>query len=254
MHERIVPTEGQTRKKILRERLAKGIASGIIAFGSIGSVALTTEHSPKVDSSTILFESSLIACSKDIFSKEKQMINNLTSHAKEYSDKFAYKHQPTPENVIRDNITLLVSELKKENIETPRVIAYAIATMGHETWYTFKPIKENNGPAHAIQYGYSGGENYYGRGYIQLTHDFNYLIYGQRIGMGDKLVKNPELALQPDIAARLFVAYFKRNNVDGLAEKDFVTARRPIANTSADSIALQAQGYLQVLPKNAFCA
>jgi predicted chitinase len=255
MHERIVPFDGQPRKKLLRERMAKGIATGIIAFGSLGAAgSASAEYHPPASSPIQLFEPSLVDCAKDILQKEKQMINNLTAHAKEYSDKFAYKHIPTPEKEIQENITILVDALKEGKIATPRVIAYAMATMAHETWYTFKPIKENNGPAHAIQYGYSGGENYYGRGYIQLTHDFNYRIYGEKIGMGDKLVKDPDLALDPDIAARLFVAYFKRNNVDDLAEKNFVSARRPVASTAAYSIAQQAQEYLQVIPKNAFCA
>jgi putative chitinase len=50
---------------------------------------------------------------------------------------------------------------------------------------------------------------YHGRGYIQLTHDYNYKKYGDELGID--LLKNPELAMQGDVAAKIAVSYWKQN-------------------------------------------
>lgn len=50
---------------------------------------------------------------------------------------------------------------------------------------------------------------YHGRGYIQLTHKYNYKEYGDKLGVD--LVNNPELAMQGDIAAKIAVLYWNKN-------------------------------------------
>jgi predicted chitinase len=50
---------------------------------------------------------------------------------------------------------------------------------------------------------------YHGRGYIQLTHDYNYKKYGEELGID--LLKNPELAMQGDVAAKIAVSYWNKN-------------------------------------------
>ncbi len=44
---------------------------------------------------------------------------------------------------------------------------------------------------------------YYGRGYVQLTWQANYLRLGQALGMGRALMERPELALVPATAYRI---------------------------------------------------
>jgi putative chitinase len=51
------------------------------------------------------------------------------------------------------------------------------------------------------------GERFKGRGFIQLTGRYNYDKYGDMIG--EDLIANPELAADPDVAARIAVAYWK---------------------------------------------
>ena len=50
----------------------------------------------------------------------------------------------------------------------------------------------------------SDGETYsstfYGRGYVQLTWEFNYRRLGKAMGLGDQLLIHPEKALEPEIA------------------------------------------------------
>ena len=69
------------------------------------------------------------------------------------------------------------------------------------------PIKENNGK------NYNGksywnkdedtGKAYYGRGFVQLTHKVNYSKFSRLLGRD--LVNNPDIALDPEIAALILV-------------------------------------------------
>lgn len=127
------------------------------------------------------------------------------------------------------NIPLIAQALQNEGILDSNVLAYALATVEHETDETFEPIGEIQGTLNARRLGYEGGANYFGRGFIQITHLRNYRLIGERIGMGDQLVKNPNLASDPRIAAKVLAAFFKDNNVANLASRgNFVAARVPI--------------------------
>jgi predicted chitinase len=171
---------------------------------------------------------------------ENMMVNKLADEAS--------KNSSTNYLEVKQNIADIIESLNKKQIATPRVIAYAIATTEKETGNTFKPIEEYGGPQQAIALGYSGGERYYGRGYIQITHDYNYQQFGEKIGMGDRLVANPELALQPKIASDILAEFFKDNDVAAKAEEDFVAARQPINGSDhAEDIAYEAERYLQTI-------
>lgn len=129
----------------------------------------------------------------------------------------------------RKNIPLIAQALKDEGILNSNVLAYALATIEHETAGTFEPISEYYGNLSARRLGYEGGTYYYGRGFIQLTHLRNYRIVGERIGMGEALAKNPELASDPKTAAKVLAAFFKDNNIANLASQgEFVAARMPV--------------------------
>ncbi len=73
------------------------------------------------------------------------------------------------------------------------------------------------------------GASYKGRGFIQLTGRTNYQVHGTAIGLGNQLVQNPDLANDPEIAARLLASFLK--NKEGLIKQalladDLATARR----------------------------
>ena len=137
--------------------------------------------------------------------------------------------------------------LQAEGIYSPEMMAYAMATIQHETAGTMQPIREYGGAQQAVKNGYSGGQNYYGRGYIQLTHDYNYRQIGQRIGVGDALLKNPDLALDPEMSAKILAAFFKDRGVaQKVQQGNFVGARNPInPDNKGKSIANQANQYLK---------
>src|SRR5438034_4989813 len=113
-----------------------------------------------------------------------------------------------------------MAEWRLEN--QPCMIA-AIATHGTEV-PSFLPINEYGGNAYFTKM-YEGrkdlgntqpgdGARYHGRGYIQLTGRANYRAYGQKLGL--PLEQNPDLALQPDVAARILAGYIKDRGIDTL--------------------------------------
>lgn len=98
--------------------------------------------------------------------------------------------------------------------------AYALATAFHETAGTMQPIRERGGevyfrrlydpmglnPGLAARLGNTApgdGAMFCGRGYVQLTGRANYAKAAEACHAD--LVAQPELALQPNIAARILV-------------------------------------------------
>jgi len=97
----------------------------------------------------------------------------------------------------------LLKEAQAAGLKGKELAAF-MAQMAHESG-NFRYAEELGG---GKDY-YSGGKRYKGRGYIQITHDYNYKKYGDRLGVD--LVNNPEMAAQPDIAAKIALEYWKDN-------------------------------------------
>ena len=98
--------------------------------------------------------------------------------------------------------------------------AYGLATAYHETAHTMQPVTENGSPNYFFRmYDPKGdrptvakrlgnveegdGAKYCGRGYVQLTGRANYRNAGA--ALGQPLEDHPELALEPDLAAKIMV-------------------------------------------------
>ncbi|WP_284176346.1 peptidoglycan-binding protein [Xanthomonas citri] len=79
-----------------------------------------------------------------------------------------------------------------------------LATAQHET-RNFQAPEEDFGRSQARKLGYSGGEEFYGRGYVHLTHDYNYAKFDKLLGLNGEMVRNPDMAKQPEIAAKVLV-------------------------------------------------
>ena len=83
-----------------------------------------------------------------------------------------------------------------------RWVAYALATAYHETAKAMQPVREiGKGAGRPYGKPEPNGNVYYGRGLVQLTWATNYKKFGELVHA--PLYDNPDLALQPDIAAKI---------------------------------------------------
>ena len=144
-------------------------------------------------------------------------------------------------------ITLKCRELgvlKSEQIQ------YVIATVEHETAGTFKPVEEAYWISNAEAYRKRKFKYYpyYGRGFVQLTHKYNYEKFSKIMNID--LVGNPELALEFDNSLFILIygmmhGIFTGKKLDDYFNKggsNFIKARKIINGTDkAKKIALLAQ-------------
>lgn len=133
-----------------------------------------------------------------------------------------------PEENIDKYYPLIIDAMNEQGLNDRLILVYAVATIGVETANTFAPIEEFNGRTQAKRFGYKGGEEFYGRGFIQLTHDTNYREIGQMLGMSDELVKHPQIALDPIISSKILASYLKKHEDelrDALSRLDLRAAR-----------------------------
>jgi predicted chitinase len=92
--------------------------------------------------------------------------------------------------------------------------AFVLANANHETGQ-FKYFEEIDGRNQAIKLGYGGGENWYGRGYIQLTHKANYEKWSD--WTGKDLVSNPNLLIEDlDLSASVACSGIKYGSFTGI--------------------------------------
>lgn len=115
----------------------------------------------------------------------------------------------------------LSKAMEDAGINQPSAMVALLATIKAETG-SFAPISEYGGGG-----AYEGrrdlgntqpgdGNRFMGRGFIQLTGRANYREYGQKLGID--LENNPDLALDPGVASKIMVQYFKDRNIPAKAE------------------------------------
>jgi putative chitinase len=130
----------------------------------------------------------------------------------------------TPLGPIKKNLPDVLSSLSKAKLDDKPMVLMALSTIRAET-EGFEPIPEglsryNTSPAgHPFDLydnrkdlgnqGPPDGERFRGRGYVQLTGRFNYKKYGQAIGLGERLVSQPQMACDSVTAANLLAAFIK---------------------------------------------
>lgn len=139
-----------------------------------------------------------------------------------------------------DGFNLILNEAVRRKVRLDS-LAYILATVWHETAFTMQPIKEMGGERYLKSKKYWP---YFGRGYVQLTWEYNYKKASDVFGVD--FVKNPDLVMQPKYALPiLFVGmeegWFTGKDLDdyldGVDEDDkedlreFSNARRIINGT-----------------------
>ena len=116
--------------------------------------------------------------------------------------------------------------------------AYMLATSYHETGRTMQPVEEigkGAGKPYGKKIKYDGTRYstpdriYYGRGDVQLTWYENYEMMGRLLNM--PLLNQPELALKPEISARIMIegmtrGISNRGDFTGVSLESFFNNRR----------------------------
>jgi len=154
-----------------------------------------------------------------------------------------------------DGLNALLDAWDASGLTDSRFLAYMLATVYHETSATMQPIEEygrgRGRPYGAVQ---PNGRVYYGRGYVQLTWPNNYKVLGEALGVD--LYDDPDLALKPDIAAKIMFYGMVHGTFTGkkLADyfnvhiTDFLNARRIINGMDrAAQIAVYAREFFAAI-------
>jgi hypothetical protein len=160
-----------------------------------------------------------------------------------YSDIRVALFQPALSQGEVDGCNAILAAMQSEPIAH---VAYALATAYHETAHTMQPITECGGPAYFTRmYDIKGsrpdvakrlgnvrpgdGALYCGRGYVQLTGRTNYQNLGAKLGL--PLEDHPELALRPDVAAKILRRGMDEGVFTGYGFDAFLPDTRPAGQT-----------------------
>ncbi len=163
---------------------------------------------------------------------------------------------------IAANLPLVLSAMEGRGLSDPRLVLGSLATIRAET-AGFVPLNEfvskyNTSPGGqpfdlynnrtSLGNGPQDGALFKGRGFVQLTGRDNYTSIGQALGLD--LVNNPDLANQPDIAAKI-LAYFvwrvRQPMLTALADNDLAAARK-LVNGGSNGLSDFTDAYSKGLP------
>lgn len=164
-------------------------------------------------------------------------------------------------------------------------LAYVLATAYHETWFTVKPIKETQKPKETfvadstvkarLTSSWKAGKlpwvksdywssGFFGRGYVQLTHKFNYETASKALNIN--FVAKPDLVMKTENAAEIIVLGMKEGWFAGdkqdrhklsryitLQKSDFKEARKIVNGMDkAETIAGYARTYDKLLKEDGY--
>ena len=147
----------------------------------------------------------------------------------------AYKGQfgPISSQSQVDGIESMLTQLESDaDVNDERWAAYMFATVKHECDDKWQPIEEyGKGAGHPygkpITVTGSDGQTYtnkyYGRGYVQLTWDYNYKNLSTALGLGDALYIHPEQALEPDVAYKVMSYGMRNGTFTGKKLSNYIT-------------------------------
>lgn len=147
---------------------------------------------------------------------------------------------------------LILGECRRSGLSVKHT-AYILATAKWETNHTMKPVREAYWLSEDWRRKNLRYYPWYGRGYVQLTWEANYIAAGRKLGMD--LTTNPDDVMQPRVAARILVEGCKGGWFTGKKLSDYQTyedMRRVVNGTDkARQIADIARQYEAVLVSGA---
>jgi len=125
-------------------------------------------------------------------------------------------------------IRAIIEESRKQGFSLNSQIAYILATVKRETGDTFQPVREGDWVGHTSTDEYRKKHYryypYYGRGYVQITWDYNYKAYSEKLGVD--LVSEPDRALEPNNSLFILIDGFKNGVFTGKKLTDYVSENR----------------------------
>jgi putative chitinase len=125
----------------------------------------------------------------------------------------------TPRQI--ESVVAITEAFRKYGDGDHRKLAYMLALAWHES--RLQPIKEIRAAPGTEVYNIQNrywGTGYYGRGYVQITWDKNYAKFSKLVGVD--LVRNPDAALVPSIAARIIVIGMMQGMFTGRKLSDYI--------------------------------
>lgn len=127
-------------------------------------------------------------------------------------------------------LQFIISKLEISSIQSLKQQAYVIATIYHETAFTYLPVKEYGSLKYLMSKPYYP---YIGRGFVQITWKENYKRFGDLLKID--LVEKPDLALESEISWRITELGMTKGLFTGKKlsdyfdeETDWINARRII--------------------------
>lgn len=127
---------------------------------------------------------------------------------------------------VRANWPLVEAAMDARDVYTPLGAVAAIATIAVETG-RFSPLRERGGPTYLANLyenrkdlgnvNPGDGARFCGRGFIQITGRWDYAHFGSEIGRD--LENNPDLALDPAVAADILALYFHERHIPAYADQ-----------------------------------
>jgi len=165
-----------------------------------------------------------------------------------------------PRANVEQHLPFVLNALVGPQLADKAMIAMALSTIRAETG-AFLPISEGKSRFNTTPGGHDfdrydsmtdlgnqgppDGAMFKGRGFIQLTGRANYAQHGAAIGLGDELVRNPELANDPEIAAKLLASFLKAHETrirSALSAGDLAAARKAV-NGGSHGLEEFSKGY-----------
>ena len=119
-------------------------------------------------------------------------------------------------------IKAIKQEANRHGIAHSGQVAYILATVEHETAGSFQPVKECyfiGEPAAEAKRKTLRYYPYYGRGYVQLTWDYNYRYYSTLLGLD--LINQPDLVMRADVSLFILIDGMKRGTFTAHRLSDF---------------------------------
>jgi hypothetical protein len=152
-----------------------------------------------------------------------------------------------PSARVAQNWPAIFQSLKAVGCISENTVIAVLATIAVETAYQFAPIHEFGGVDYLNRLydkrtdlgntpeADGDGARYAGRGYIQVTGKSNYEHYGKLLGVD--MVKDPDMALEPNCAAAILALFIKDRHVSVAADLWNWTRVRQLVNGGTNRLA-----------------